>query len=262
MSRVILSIAEINKQQDENASEPVWKSKSVGRNPTKNKASKSSNKPISKTPSSSTAKKNKKIKTPASSDQPPGTVGRRVRGGTTTWAHKRAMLDWMNLDVANFKLITGLATSDMKHPVAGAVVSKKAGFEQMAEHINQKCGTNWNGDNAFSRYRIYLALYKSTRDAYTSKTEGKFSLTADEVASGMTVERKLDSMCDYYFEMDILFGSRQNVNPSFVAHSDDNSDTENDVENVAVNDSEVNDNDSVRTFEGGNGYNGEDNFDT
>ena len=53
-------------------------------------------------------------------------------------------------------------------------------------------------------YKAYSALYKSTRDSYESKCGGKFSLTTDEVASGMTIEWKLESMCDYYSEIGIL----------------------------------------------------------
>ena len=77
-------------------------------------------------------KKIKKVKTPVSADQP--TVGRKPRGEITTWAHRRAMLDWLNKE-SNFKLVTGSATSEMKHPVAGAIVSKKAGFELMAKML-------------------------------------------------------------------------------------------------------------------------------
>ena len=54
--------------------------------------------------------------------------------------------------------------------------------------------------------------------------------------------------------MDLLYGSRQNVNPSFVAHADD-SDAEVDGE-VKIDDD---DHKSVGTFEGGGvGYHGED----
>ena len=123
----------------------------------------------------------------------------------------------------------------------------------MSDHINQKCGTKWNGETAFSRFRVYL---KSTREAYKSKSGGKFSLTADEVAKGLTVAKKLESICDYYNEMDLFFGSRQNVNPSSVVHADDDSD----VENGAISDVVEcdNDNNSVSTFEGASRYQGED----
>ena len=161
MPGIVLSMSEIHKQQDADSETPSsWiSSKKI------KKGNKSSINVITKIQSSSTAKKVKKAnKAPTSADQSSETVVvRRARGEITSWAHKRAMLDWLLKDV-NFKLITGSATSGMKHPVAGAIVSKKSAYEQMGEYVNQICGTNWTQPTTFCQVQgILSSVQEHTR---------------------------------------------------------------------------------------------------
>ena len=58
------------------------------------------------------------------------------------------------------------------------------------------------------------------------QTDKKFGLTADEVENGLTVEAKLEKLCYGYRRWDNLYGSRQNVNPSFVLESLDDDEEE------------------------------------
>ena len=54
----------------------------------------------------------------------------------------------------------------------------------------------------------------------------KFAWTAQEIKQGFTIEQKLSKMCYDYRRWDALFGTRQNVNPSYVMSSTHNDDDE------------------------------------
>ena len=71
------------------------------------------------------------------------------------------------------------------------------------------------------RYRSYESCYKTTRKEYHNTAGEKFCLALIEISKGVTIESKRDLLCPYYERMDLLFGSRQNVNPSYVAHAGD-----------------------------------------
>ena len=159
------------------------------------------------------------------------------RGSKTTFYQKSAIVEWLN-DSPNFKLMTGSASSTMKNVVAGTLLKKINAFDLLSVHVNKKCGTKWDRNTCMNRYRSYIKLYKKTRNDYTNKQGGKFSLTIEESSSGMTIEMKLDKLCSHYRSLDLLFGSRQNVQPSFVAQADDADDTD-DVDSDSSDDESV-----------------------
>jgi len=79
------------------------------------------------------------------------------RSEKTTHYQRVAILDWLEeAGGDNFRLITGAATKNMKSVVAGAKVTKEAGYAALAVYVNQKCASNWTAKQAEARYKAYL----------------------------------------------------------------------------------------------------------
>ena len=139
------------------------------------------------------------------------------RGEATTWAQRLCMLEWLDIP-ANFKLITGDASSALKSVVAGTKLKKTDAYNELASHVNMKCGTNWTKASAESRYRAYLKAYKETKRALANGNNEKFCLGPADISKGIdTIQKKIDILCPYFDRMDTIFGSKQNVIPSHVA---------------------------------------------
>ena len=96
--------------------------------------------------------------------------------------------------------------------------------------VNEHLPTsNWSQDNAGTRLKSYVALYKKTRIAVNDNGGKKFMLGPEDHSQGIfTVEAKIAKLCYGYDRMDNLFGSRQNVNPCSVFQSTDCSSDEED----------------------------------
>jgi hypothetical protein len=139
----------------------------------------------------------------------------------TTWHQRVAMLDWLELPPGiKLKVILGQSTNDLKLVVAGSKVSKAAGFKDMADYVNQKCGTKWTGNNAQSRFKAWLKNFKEIKRQYMDCNGEKYCLSQDDFRKKVyTIEAKLDNDCPFYNRMDNLFGERQNVVPSYVMQS-------------------------------------------
>ena len=84
------------------------------------------------------------------------------RGCKTTWAQRAAMVGFLEIP-SNFNLITGNGTANHSFVIAGVKVTKESGYADLKDEVNAKCGTKWTTDMAKSRYRAYLAQYKSTK---------------------------------------------------------------------------------------------------
>ena len=55
--------------------------------------------------------------------------------------------EWLEIEPGNnFKLITGDAQSGLTMVTAGAKLTKKYGYESLADYVNQKCGTSLGFD--------------------------------------------------------------------------------------------------------------------
>jgi len=98
--------------------------------------------------------------------------------------------------------------------VVGKKLKKSDAYIQLATHINVITKAEWTAKTAKSRYDSYIKIYKSTKRD-TLKTG--WGLTEDDVAAGIaTIPQKLEKLCPFSSKLDILFGERQNVNPSSV----------------------------------------------
>jgi hypothetical protein len=154
--------------------------------------------------------------------------GKGSHGAKTSWYQSIAMIEWLEIP-ANFRLITGAAQKDVGRHLAGAKLTKTAAYADLATYVNQKCGTNWTKDQAGARFKAMLKNYKTTRTKYFDVSGAKYCLTADELAQGMTIEKKLEADCVGFRRMDQLFGGRQNIQPTIVQEPDDSDSDDDDI---------------------------------
>ena len=141
----------------------------------------------------------------------------RLREPKTTWGQYQAILEWLEIP-ANYNLVEGRATSTMKTgTVAGAKVTKRAGFAELADWVNEKCGGNWNRKKAEDRFRVYKKMFKDTKRKQLDTTGAKYNVGPKDHAKGVyTIEDKLEKDCPYFKRMDILYGGRQNITPAVI----------------------------------------------
>ena len=96
----------------------------------------------------------------------PPVAGKRSRGGKTTWSQLAAIVTWLEV-TANFNLVNGKATATtagiMKGCRSGKKLKQSDGFKQLAEFVNERCGTHWDGKTAGARYKEYKKKYKKTK---------------------------------------------------------------------------------------------------
>ena len=138
------------------------------------------------------------------------------RTAATSWNQKQAILSWLEVPT-NFKLITGGLQQEMKSVVAGQQLTKTAAYQQLAESVNQKCSTNWDGHMAMCRYRALYDTYVKTKRALLDVSGEKFCISEQDLKRGInTIEKKLNDCCTDFNRWDALFGERQNVVPSYV----------------------------------------------
>jgi hypothetical protein len=76
-------------------------------------------------------------------------------------ASVEVILQWLEIE-SNFNWLNGEATKGMKMVVAGAKVSKASALQDLADHVNEKCGTKWHKDKARETLRSYKDIYKKT----------------------------------------------------------------------------------------------------
>lgn len=136
---------------------------------------------------------------------------KRFRGKSLLLPQLVAMVEWLERK-ENFNLLTGKATSGMKYVQAGAKLTKKMGYSDLAKFVNFKCGAEWTSTYAESRFRALVKKYKSTKRALLDPSSKKFCLGQDDYDKGIrTIEAKLEKECPNYTRMDTLFVSHQNV---------------------------------------------------
>ena len=135
------------------------------------------------------------------------------RSENTSYYQRVAILDWLeDAGGENFRLITGSATKNLDGVIAGAKLTKEAGYSALATFVNQKCGTSWTSKMGEARYKTYLKLFKETKRDYLNPCGKKYCLSDLDISNGLTtIESKLESECPLYARMDRLFGEKQNV---------------------------------------------------
>jgi hypothetical protein len=139
---------------------------------------------------------------------------RKGRSEATTWPQRTAIITWLEKS-QNFALITGNAAAGMSSVVAGAKLKKSDGYLQLADFVNESCGTRWDKDQCGGCYRAYVKLYKDTRSRYLDNGGEKFCLGEADYKRGIRIiEEKLNHECPHFERLDNLFGGRQNIQPT------------------------------------------------
>jgi hypothetical protein len=160
-----------------------------------------------------------------------------TRGVATSWQEVSCILYWLEIDEKNFNLITGGGQKDAKGVVTGQKLKKNDAYKLLADYINARFHKKWDWKVVSTRYRSVFKKYTATKRAFMDVSGKKFGLTVEEVARGVTIDQKLDSMCHGYRRWDALFGTRQNVNPSYSLESVDSDDEEEENDGNEENDS-------------------------
>ncbi len=160
------------------------------------------------------------------------------------------MVDWLEIK-SNFAMIVGKST-DGKGVAHGNGKTLTSAYDKLNQYVVDRMKLSksqgipvdprtlipW--DNPRSRFISYRTTYFRTKRA--SQQIG-FGLTQEEAEQGLTIEDKLDKMCPFFDRMDVLFGNRQNVAPSFAAERplskkrSNDADTNNDVPDIFPNES-------------------------
>ena len=139
----------------------------------------------------------------------------------TTWSQINAVLEFLEIP-SNFRLITG--SSSPTAVVAGSKVRKADAYKDLGNWVNSKLGyTNppheWDAKKAKARYESLYKKYKETKRQHMNVNGPKFCLTEAELLQGETIESKLNKLCQGYARWDLLYGERQNINPTSIMTS-------------------------------------------
>ena len=94
----------------------------------------------------------------------------------TTLSQLAAIVTWLEV-TANFNLVNGKATAGMKGCRSGEKLKQSDGFKQLAEFVNERCNTTWDGKTAGARYKAYKKKYKKTKRAILDPSGKKFCLS-------------------------------------------------------------------------------------
>jgi len=142
------------------------------------------------------------------------------RGAKTTWAQSQAMVEWLEMPPGNnFKIINGKGSEVVGSVIPGVKITKAAGYKDIADYVNEKCGTKWTQKEGESRFTSFLAKYKAVKNELIDNSGAKFCLTDEEAAQGVTIQGKLELACPSFARMDALYSERANVNAPVVVDS-------------------------------------------
>lgn len=87
-------------------------------------------------------------------------------------------------------------------------------------------GTKKNGE---ARFKSYLRTFKSINTKLKDVSGTKYVITEDDMRIGIvTIKQKLERDCPGFERMSNLFGSRQNINPTYLFESGESSDSSDD----------------------------------
>lgn len=137
------------------------------------------------------------------------------RGGSTTYEQKKHMLIWLQNE-DNFALLTGKLQRSMPGVVAGAKLKKIDAYQSLASYVNQCCGTNWDTKSCKCRFESFKRGYLSMRNTVLQQGNEKFCVGPEDLLLGIkTIADKINYLDPFYFQMDDLFGGRQNLTPAY-----------------------------------------------
>lgn len=109
------------------------------------------------------------ISSSASARKARATRGNSQRGVKTSWAQYAVMVSFIEIPY-NFNLLNDKGTDNLKTKavIAGAKLTKEAGYADLRDMVNSKCGTNWSTKTAKDRFVALIKKYKITKRNYMS----------------------------------------------------------------------------------------------
>ncbi|KAF4130574.1 hypothetical protein GN958_ATG20231 [Phytophthora infestans] len=146
------------------------------------------------------------------------------KGGHTTLLQRQFMVEWLKKP-ANFNVIVGKANDDHSAGFGGAR-TKISGFGQMAEYVFTSClmtfadagspipakyTERWDAYTCQSRWTSYFKVFRKIRERLDSQTG--FGLTESQLEAGLALEEAVEKACPFYYDIEGLFGGRQNISP-------------------------------------------------
>ncbi|KAG9399893.1 hypothetical protein AC1031_011314 [Aphanomyces cochlioides] len=138
------------------------------------------------------------------------------RRSRTTSAECWAMVEFLQVK-ENLAIMTGQANKGKK--VKGDQrLTKSQGYKLLAKFVNSRMKDServWTPQSAKSRFESYMTMYKSAIRWQSSSVSGE-GITADDMKKNiLTIDAKLESMCRYYKELDMILGDRPNIRPPY-----------------------------------------------
>ncbi|MBW0579208.1 hypothetical protein O181_118923 [Austropuccinia psidii MF-1] len=119
------------------------------------------------------------------------------------------IIPWL-LVKSNFKSCFGTSGSTS---IGRPPSSKQNGFQLMAIEVNKKSQNFLNLSSSSIQYqwKTYKKKYMAAKKFENSTGDG---LTEEDESKGIkSMSEKIESMCPFYAEMDLLFGHKPNVTP-------------------------------------------------
>ncbi|KAI9488820.1 hypothetical protein BDB00DRAFT_932398 [Zychaea mexicana] len=126
------------------------------------------------------------------------------------------MVNWLTIR-ENFEKWSG--AGEQSAPGIKKKGTKTAAYTEMAAAINEKTGVGWDWQKTKSRFESYKRRYISSKRKSEASGFGR-EISQKERKKGIkNIVDKLNHMCPYFYEMDSIFGQRENISPSTVLHA-------------------------------------------
>ena len=108
------------------------------------------------------------------------------RGSKTSWSQYAVMVNFLEIPF-NFNLVNGKGTDNLKGKgvVVRAKVTKEAGYADLRDMVNSKCGTNWTAKTAKDRFIAMIKKYKTTKRNFMSGNGKKYGLGEADYKKGI-----------------------------------------------------------------------------
>ncbi|KAG9399550.1 hypothetical protein AC1031_011942 [Aphanomyces cochlioides] len=138
------------------------------------------------------------------------------RRSRTTPAECWAMVEFLQVK-ENLAIMTGQASKGKKVK-GGQRLTKSQGYKLLAKFVNSRMKDServWTPQSAKSRFESYMTMYKSAIRWQSSSVSDEGITTDDMKKNILTIDAKLESMCRYYKELDMILGDRPNIRPPY-----------------------------------------------
>lgn len=113
------------------------------------------------------------------------------------------MIKWLEIE-ENRNILDGKQAGGAPH--SGKGITKTEGFNRLANHINNTCGTNYNGTQMQGKFTYYKGKYIKVVAFQSSTCSGEGVTELDRMNGITTIKAKLNSLCPFYEKWEELYG--------------------------------------------------------